>query len=380
MSSEVPAPREQLLMAISHELRAPLATIKLWIEVLRGDPDPQLRTRAIDALQTSAALQERLVTDLLDFARALVGKLRVDPRVIELAPILEQALAAILPAAAEQQVTVVPDLEPDLGIVIGDADRLRQVLGNLLGNAVKFTEPGGMIRVTAARRTDWIVIRVADTGCGIGADFLGHALEPFTQESTPRTDRESGLGLGLAIAHELVLAHGGHLAVSSAGSGQGTTFTVSLPAGPAMSVEASNPRAAPVRLDGLGVLVVDDDPHVLEAMQILLRRAGARVDIAGSAAAARAMLARELPDAMLCDVVMPGEDGCSLVRGMRQHEGSARDVPVIAFTAHLTGDDRLLAAGFDALIAKPVDIERLIGSIADLVATRRAERASGVST
>ncbi len=380
MSNEIAASRERLLAAISHELRAPLATIKLWIEVLRGDPDPQLHARAIDALQTSATLQERLLTDLLDFARALVGKLRVDSRVIELSPILEQSLAAVLPAAAGKRVAVSAQLAADLGAVAGDADRLRQVFGNLLANAVKFTDPGGTIRVVAGRRPGWVTIQIADTGCGIDPEFLAHALEPFTQEAVPRPDRDSGLGLGLAIAHELVLAHGGHLAVASEGAGKGTMFTVTLPGGQATAVGAPSGRAASVRLDGLGVLVIDDDPHVLEALQILLRRAGARVDIAASAGAARAMLAHQLPDAVLCDVVMQGEDGCSFVRSLRQHASRAREVPVIAFSAHLPGDDRLLASGFDLFIAKPVDIQRLIISIADLIATRRAERGTGAAT
>jgi hypothetical protein len=367
--------KDQFLASLSHELRTPLTTMLLWEQVLRDETaTAALRAQALEAIHQSALAQSRMVGDLLDVSRAINGKLRVDLRPLDIKRVLREALEAIAPAALAKQITLDRRGPPVVAEVQGDDTRLRQVLDNLLANAVKFTEPGGRITVAVACQDRSIAIDITDTGRGIAPELLPRVFEPFSQldDSLPRGD--SGLGLGLAIAKQLVALHGGELTAASAGPGHGATFTVKLPLA-ADRERAGSPSIEHARrpmLDRLRVLVVDDDQRVRDALALLLERAGAVVETAESAAAARERVALRAPEALVCDIAMPGEDGNSFIRDLR---ASGRDIPAIALTAYAMESDveKALAAGFDLHVAKPVDIEHLVAEIGELVAARRAD-------
>jgi signal transduction histidine kinase/ActR/RegA family two-component response regulator len=368
--------KELFLASASHELRAPITTMLLWEKVMRDDPDDgEIRVRALDAIRQSAMTQAQLVADLLDVARAVSGKLRVDLRAVQIGHILIEAIEAAEPLAAARQQSLVRHIDDGLGQVAGDAHRLRQIFDNLLANAVKFTEKHGRIGVFARRENTKIVIEFSDTGRGITPDFLPHVFEPFSQADDAMTRSGGGLGLGLAIAHQLAGSHGGTLVADSLGEDRGATFTVTLPA-LAQQPRTAKPSLPAPRLSGMQLLIVDDDPRVRDALQLLLERAGAVVVTAASADAGLGEMERSLPDVVLSDIAMPGEDGYSFVRRLRQAQGKASSVPAVAITAHVTDGDRkrALEAGFDFYLTKPLNIDHLISTIARLVDSRRAPR------
>jgi signal transduction histidine kinase/CheY-like chemotaxis protein len=365
--------KDQFLAALSHELRAPLTAMLLWEGILRNDSaDAELRSKALDAIQHSAQVQSRVVGDLLDVSRAVAGKLHVDLRPIEIEPLVRGALDAIEPTALAKQVVLARRGTLDGGVILGDAVRLRQVLVNLLANAVRFTDPGGRVTVGVARRGRAIAIEVEDNGHGVAPEFLLRMFEPFSQADDSSTPGDGGLGLGLAIARQLVELHRGTISASSGGAGRGTTVTVLLP-GPAtrLPTTPSYRAAGTTSLGRARVLVIDDDPRVREALALLLDRAGAVVDTADSAEMARVRIGDCAPDALVCDIAMPGEDGYSFIRGLRASGG---DIAAIALTAHATEADVgcALAAGFDRHLAKPIEFERLVANIDELVVARRA--------
>ncbi|MDB4955631.1 MAG: Chemotaxis protein methyltransferase CheR [Myxococcales bacterium] len=366
--------KDQFLAAVSHELRTPLTTMMLWEKVLRDSSvDSNTRARALDAIHQSATAQSRLVGDLLDVSRAISGKLFIDLRLVALAELLGTAIEGVSRAARDKRITIEPDLEPGLGEVQGDANRLHQVFDNILSNAVKFTPAGGRITVSARRERSAVVIAIADNGRGIAKEFLPRLFEPFSQTEDKLTRCEGGLGLGLTIAHQLVTLHHGKLFAASDGLGRGATFTITLPvtkhrlASPAL--QAAAPGGAV--LDGVRVLVIDDDARVRDALALLLRDAGAVVEAADSAPSARTMLTRFPADVLLCDIAMPGEDGYGFISKLRASTRGQK-TPAIAVTAHATHADgrRALASGFDLHVAKPIDIEALLTSIRDLLRRR----------
>lgn len=371
--------RDQFMATVSHELRAPLAAILLWERVLRNDAlDTATRTRALDSIHDSANAQTLLVADLLDVSRAINGKLHVDLRPMSIERVLVTAIDHARPSAKTRGLTIIAQLESNLGEVIGDAHRLQQVFDNLLSNAVKCTHHG-QITVRARQAEESVVIDVDDTGQGIGADFLPYIFEAFSQDEGK--EARGGLGLGLAIAQQLVELHGGMLSARSAGHGRGATFTVSLPClhKVVRCADAPSPPTEDQHLGGVRVLAVDDDPRVLGALRVLLRRAGAVVATAQSAVAAYEVLKGDQIDIVISDIAMPGEDGCSLVRRIRATP-TMHSVPTIAITAHVAEHERrrALEAGFDLCVAKPIDVPVLIADIAQLVATRDAR--SGTHT
>jgi signal transduction histidine kinase/ActR/RegA family two-component response regulator len=364
--------KDQFLAAVSHELRTPLTTIALWAALLRNEAaDSALRDRALEVIRQSVLVQSRVVGDMLDISRAITGKLYVDLRPVDVEHVLRAALESIAPVALEKHVAL--DRRGVLvgGEVQGDVVRLRQVLDNLLSNAVKFTDPGGRVAVTASRRGRSIVIEVEDTGCGIAPEFLPRLFDPFSQTDDASTRTAGGLGLGLAIAKRLVELHGGTLRASSPGPGCGATLTLALPEAAARRATLALVPRIP-KLDHVRVLVIDDDHRVREALALLLDRAGAEVETADSAEVGRARIAHRAPEAIVCDIAMPGEDGYSFISRLRS---SGNDVVVIALTAHAGEADaaRALAAGFDRHLGKPVDFERLVENIDELVVARRAE-------
>jgi signal transduction histidine kinase/ActR/RegA family two-component response regulator len=363
--------KDEFLAAVSHELRAPLTTMLLWERVLReSSHDDASRTRALDAIHQSVVTQARLVSDLLDVARGISGKLYLDIRHVEIDRIVTEAFDAARPLALAKSIELVSKLGM-VGGIHGDATRLRQIMDNLISNALKFTPPGGRITLSLRRRGRSISIDVEDTGRGIPPDLLTKIFEPFKQADDDISRREGGLGLGLTISKHLVDLHRGTLIATSRGLGLGARFTMTLPA-------AGNPRAPspPVavtqtaRLDGARVLVIDDDARVREALGLLLGRAGVLVDTADSGAMGRARIAALAPDAVICDIAMPGEDGYSFARRLR---ASGDSVPAIAHTGYATQLDaeRALEAGFDVHLPKPISFERLVESLGELLAARR---------
>ncbi len=364
--------KDEFLAAVSHELRAPLTTMLLWERVLRENAtDEASRIKALDAIHQSAVAQARLVADLLDFARGISGKLFLDIRFVDIASLASEAVNAARPLAYAKSIDLAITSSPFVGEVHADATRLRQVLDNLLSNAIKFTRPGGRVIVSVNRRGRFVSLAVEDNGRGIAPEVLERIFEPFAQADDALMHREGGLGLGLTISKQLVELHRGTLVASSDGPGKGATLTLSLPA-------AGTPRAPspPVgtrrtpKLDGARVLVIDDDDHVRTALAVLLGRVGAIVDTADSASTGHACMVAAVPQVLICDIGMPGEDGYCFVRSLR---AAGCKIPSIALTAYASNLDaeRALEAGFDVHLSKPVSVERLVDALSELLATSR---------
>ncbi len=356
--------RDQFLAVVAHELQTPMASILLWEHVLR-DPsiEPVSRTLALDAIHESAIGGSLLVGDLLDVSRALHGKLHIERRLTPVLRVLTLAIDDARQRAKAPKVHIVAQLDPELGQVLGDSRRLRQVFNNLLSNALKCTDEG-LVSVSARQNEDTITIEVSDTGRGIAPTFLPHVVEPFVQAD--EMGRAAGLGLGLGIARELVALHGGTLSASSEGLGHGAQFRITLPR---VHVRLPTESATQPSIAGIRVIVVDDDALLLEGLQVVLRAAGAVVTGARSSSAAYAILEQEHVDILLSDIGMSDEDGCQLVQRMRTTPGPMRGIPAIAITGLASLDDRerALAAGFDRYLTKPIDIPLLFANIAELV-------------
>jgi len=377
--------KDQFLATISHELRNPLSPILAWARMLRlGQVDPQKTRRAVEVIERNAAMLAQLIDDLLDVSRIVSGKLRLDMRPMELAPILEATVEAVRPSAEARQVELHTSLEASHARILGDPARLQQVAWNLLTNAVKFTARGGRIDVSLVEHPDGRVeFRVSDDGIGIPSRALPHVFDRFWQAEGHASEQRQGLGLGLAIVRHVTELHGGIVAVHSDGEGRGASFTVTLPRciigePPQMlpGAPGNAPRAPSVpfpRLDGGRILVVDDDPDTSELLKTLLGTCGAEVRVAGSSAQAIEILDRWIPDVLVSDIGLPGEDGYALIRRVRSRlPAGGGNVPAVALTAHAREEDRLLAleAGFQRHVPKPPDPTQLVSVVADLMVWR----------
>ncbi|TMA56496.1 MAG: response regulator [Deltaproteobacteria bacterium] len=322
-------------------------------------------------------MQAKLVEDLLDVSRIVTGKLVLELRPVDLAEVAEAALDAVRTEAEAREVELEPVFELSGGHVEGDPARLQQVLWNLLSNAVKFSRPRGRVVLRVARAGSEAVVTVRDEGEGIEAEFLPHVFERFRQADNTRTRTHGGLGLGLALVRHLVVLHGGAVTAESDGSGRGATFTVTLPLvegrAAAKDVFALRPalrgerERAAATLEGVRVLVVDDDPDARESVVTVLEQAGASVRAVASAADAVEALEREPSDVLLSDIAMPGVDGYTLL-GRARARLRGRELPAAALTAYAGAEDRrrALAAGFQAHLAKPVDPAQLLSVVAEL--------------
>ena len=369
--------KDEFIAMISHELRTPLGAILIWAQLLKAEElDAAAVGRAVGMIERSTKTLAQLIDDLLDASRIIAGKLTFETRALDLRPVIEAALEGAMLAAEGKGVVIERAPIATLPPVSGDAGRLQQVVGNLLANAIKFTPEGGRIEVGVERAGAVARVSVRDTGQGISPDFLPFIFERFRQADTTSTRKQKGLGLGLAIARHIVELHGGTIEAASAGEGRGSTFTVTLPllVSEPLAPRAEERTAEPPTLEGITVLVVDDEEDAREAMSVLLRQAGARVIPVSSAIEALEFLDRQTPDVLLSDIAMPGEDGYALirhVRGRSADEGGR--VRAAALTAYATLDDRAkaLRAGYDEHIPKPVDPARLIGVVAMLVGTAR---------
>ena len=370
--------KDEFLMTVSHELRTPLTAIYGWARMLAtGQIRDSQRPRAIDAIERNAGALQQLVNDLLDVSRVVSGKLRLDVQPVALPDVVAAAIDAIRPAADAKDIRVVTTAGESELVVLGDAGRLQQVVWNLLSNAVRFTPAGGRIDVEIDRVPQGLSLLVRDSGTGVAADFLPHAFERFRQGVSGTTRSHGGLGLGLAIVRHLVELHGGTVSVENNTPAPGATVCVVLPARAAQRLVADRTRSAempavagraPIRLDGLSLLVVDDDLNARELLAVVLENAGADVRAASSAADALLVLETWSPDVLLSDIEMPGEDGYVLMRKVHAQSATRRRIVAIALTAHARPEDRLRAldAGFQWHLAKPIDPAELISVIATL--------------
>jgi signal transduction histidine kinase len=371
--------KDEFLATVSHELRTPLHAITGWVQLLRtGQLDEEAAQRAVESIERNAQAQGQLINDLLDISRIISGKLRLDLRPTQLARVIEAAIDTMRPAAQAKNVRIVLSPGPDPGTIVADFERMQQVVWNLLSNAVKFSESGSEVRVAARRSGQGIELSVEDQGSGIAQEFLPHVFQAFRQADGSSTRRHPGLGLGLAIVKQLVELHHGSVHARSAGPGRGATFTVYLPASaPAAAPVVAGPRGADglgarlagQRLGGVKVMVVDDDPDARDIVTALLTRAGAAVTTAASAAEALALLQSNVPDMVLSDIGMPGQDGYSFIRAMRSlPSAQGGKVPAVALTAYARPDDRFraLSSGFQMHLAKPVEVGELLRVVASL--------------
>jgi PAS domain S-box-containing protein len=359
--------KDEFLSTISHELRTPLTAMLGWVRVLRhGKLTGDALERALTTIERSGRAQAKLIEDLLDLSRMMNARLRLEMRAIDVRAIVDAAVEALRPMAAERRVTLTLAAGAEPAIVVGDADRLQQVIWNLVHNAVKFTPPAGRVDVAIRRLAAEVQIVIRDTGRGMRADFVPGLFEPFYQADTVRQRHSGGLGLGLSIARQLVQMHRGRLTGESPGEGAGSTFTVVLPlAQTAADASAGDRSAHPDRLDRVRVLVVDDDPNVRDTVQALLEVSGAIVRTAGSVAEAHDVLREWQHDVLVADIRLPDADGYTLLHEIRTRH--AAGVPAVAITAYEDEDEtRILAAGFHSRLVKPIESDDLIAAIARL--------------
>ena len=373
--------KDEFLAVVSHELRTPLNAITGWAGMLTsGVLDPVRTKRAVETIERNARAQAQLIEDLLDVTRITSGKLRLEIRRIDVTTAADLALESVRFAAEAKGVIITSMVEPGVPSIVGDPDRVQQIIWNLLSNAIKFTPSGGRVCLTMVRQAGEVSISVEDTGRGIAADFLPHVFERFRQADGSATRTSGGLGLGLAIVRHLVELHGGTIEAASEGLGKGATFTVRLP-----SVVESRPgEAAPVNgaalrqkygnrpeLQGLHVLVIDDEPDAREMIRTVLEMCGLMVTTASSAAEGYEEIGKRQPSVIISDVAMPGEDGLSFIRRVRALSAAAGGrVPAIALTAYARAEDRenALDAGFTSHVAKPLNASELFAVLSSLVA------------
>jgi signal transduction histidine kinase/DNA-binding response OmpR family regulator len=375
--------KDEFLATLSHELRTPLSAILGWSHLVRtGKLDEPQMARAFETIERNARSQSQLIDDLLDVSRIITGKLQIELRPVNLSSVIEAAIDAVRPAAEAKEIQFEIEMDSPPCLVPGDGNRLQQIFWNLFSNAVKFTPQGGRVRVNGERTETEARVSVSDSGIGIKPDFLPYIFDRFRQADGSTTRVHGGLGLGLAIVKHLVQLHQGTVEVESKGSGQGSTFTVSLPLSSAAAV-ADLHRAAVMEgegnglpdglselLEGLKILVVDDELDSRELITAILTRCGSDVRCSESAAEAIRAIRQWKPDLLVSDIGMPNEDGYSLIQKLRKMRSKwARDLPAVALTAYATVEDRerTLNAGFQLHVSKPIEPEALVRSIAAVV-------------
>jgi PAS domain S-box-containing protein len=379
--------KDEFLAVLSHELRTPLNAIVGYSRLLRGGIlSDEKATRGLETLERNATALTQIVEDVLDISRIVSGKIRLDVQPVELPLVVHNAVATVQPAADAKTIRVQTIIDPQVGPVSGDPNRLQQVVWNLLSNAVKFTPKHGRVQVRVERVDSHIEIVVSDTGVGIRPDFLPHVFERFRQADAGTTRETSGLGLGLSIVRHIAEMHGGSVDAASDGEGKGSTFRVRLPLMIVHEATAREPREhprtetlAPLKglknLTGVRVMAVDDEEDALGLLRVVLEAAGAEVLTMSSTKEALQRLADAKPDVMVVDLGMPQMDGFEFIARIRTSSNEdIRDIPAAALTAFARSEDRTkaLEKGFEMHLAKPVDPGELVASIATLV--RRGQR------
>ena len=374
--------KDDFVAMVSHELRTPLNAILGWTQLMtRTRNDPAVIARGLDVVARNTRLQAQLISDLLDISRIVSGKLQLDVRSVDFRAIVGQAIEPIEEEAHAKGVELVQDLREGTTLVSGDPSRLQQIVWNLVSNAIKFTPPGGRVRVSLDFSGAQARLEVADNGTGIRPEFLAHVFDRFHQADRSITRRFGGLGLGLSIVKHLVELHGGEVRASSEGEGQGATFTVTLPvAGDVADTErrrVGSDADMVVALDAIRLLVVEDEADTLEFLRRLLTTHGATVLTAASAGEALSLVRSESPDLLISDIGLPETDGYDLIQRVRREPSPGRDIPAIALTAYARSEDRTraLRAGYQAHIAKPVEPNELLAMIASFVELTGARKA-----
>lgn len=376
--------KDEFLATLSHELRTPLGSILGWVAILGADGvNEETKNKAIEVIQRNARLQSELIEDVLDVSRITSGKLRLNVQPVDLTSIVESAIESITPAAEAKGIRLGKMLDSKASLISGDPNRLQQIIWNLLSNAVKFTPKTGRVDVRLQRVDSHVEVMVADTGIGISPNAIPHIFERFTQADSGANRNHGGLGLGLAIVRHLVEMHGGTVRVESQGENMGAAFFVSLPLVPVHQKTPAGEEKDKTRknetgvqdfecapeLEGLHILVVEDDPDGRSMIVTILEKCGAKVTAAASAPEAFAAFKAFTPDVLLSDIGMPGEDGFSLIakiRALPKDEGG--QIPAAALTAYANSGDRLkaLRAGFQIHLPKPIELNELIAVVATL--------------
>jgi PAS domain S-box-containing protein len=375
--------KDEFLATLSHELRTPLNAILGYARMLAtGVIGVDRFKNAVDIIERNATSLTQIVEDVLDVSRIISGKVRLDMQPVELSAVLTEVVTSVMPAVEAKQIQLETVLETDVDLVLGDTNRLRQVVWNLLSNATKFTPECGRVTVRLARVDSQAEIVVSDTGIGIRRSFLPHVFDRFRQADAGMTRQHSGLGLGLAIVHDLVEMHGGTVDAASDGEGRGASFRVRLPLMAGRTEQTRTVLRAHVRhepmatgmaladLSGAHVFAVDDEPDAVTLIKELLEAAGARVTTATSAQAALELIPAAQPDVLIADIGMPVMDGIELIRRLRQSDDTTvREIPAAALTAYVRSEDRKKAVenGYTMYLAKPIDPAELVNAIKTLV-------------
>jgi signal transduction histidine kinase len=392
--------KDEFLATLSHELRNPLNAILGWTRLLKtGELDRAATAHALEVIERNVKLQAKLMEDLLDLSRIQTGSVRLDKVPVDLCTVVDGVVESMRPQAVAKQLDFTCEVEGEGLLITGDSDRLAQVSWNLISNAIKFTPAGGKIQVRVRRLESSAELSVTDTGMGIEPDFLPHVFERFRRGAATGEPGQEGLGLGLAIVRQLVELHGGDVRAESDGKGTGARFVVRLPlcfvdeaesragdpkgAGPGAGSEAISPMHQSTldqlpRLDGVRILIVDDDRDSRDFLSAALAHQGADVVAASSSGEALDMMNRVGPDVLVSDIAMPGEDGCTLIRKLRARgPDNGGEIPAMALTGSVRGKDRdrVLAAGFQAFLPKPVELADLVATISDLATRERPDTA-----
>ncbi|MEH2144198.1 PAS domain-containing hybrid sensor histidine kinase/response regulator [Nostoc sp.] len=372
--------KDEFLGVLSHELRTPLNSLLGWSKMLRTRKfDEKTTNHALETIERNAKLQTQLIEDLLDVSRILQGKLNLNICAVSLVMVVEAALKTVQLAAQARSIQIQTIFDPTLGQVMGDPNRLQQVVWNLLSNAVKFTPTGGRVEIRLMEAANQAQIQVSDTGKGISSDFLSYVFDYFRQADSTTTRTFGGLGLGLAIVRKVVEMHGGKVQAESPGEGSGATFTIELP----LLVRSEDVRYEENEsldcepesslLSNTQILVVDDEPDIRDLVTFILQDYGAEVTAVSSAQEALQALSESIPDVLISDIGMPKTDGYMLMREVRARSPQqGGHVPAIALTAYAgeMNQQQALAAGFQMHISKPVDPDVLVKAIADLIEPR----------
>lgn len=360
--------KDVFLATLSHELRTPLTPVVGWIKLLRsGNLDEKSVDQALDAIERNAWLQSKLIDDLLDTSRIATGKLHFEPKPTDLNTVVKASIETVRASAASRNIELTVKLAPSPLIVMGEPVRLQQIVWNLISNAIKFTEPGGKVTVTTELEASNASLTVADTGVGIEPEFLPHVFDRFKQADGSTSRRHGGLGLGLAIADALAKMHGGRIQAESDGVGLGARFSFHLELATAERVSPEQVEEKVHSLMGLDVLIVEDSTDTLLLLSALFSRKGASVTTAASASEALEHAISKRPNVIISDIGMPDVDGYELLRQLKLIPGMD-EVPAIAISGYASDEDRerALSVGYQALVAKPIDVDSLFALIHDL--------------
>ena len=377
--------KDLFLATLSHELRTPLNSMLGWIKLLRDNSDKSLDfEHGLDVIERNARTQSKVISDILFVSRVITGKLELDLETVDLLAVTQTAIDIIMPSIEAKNINLQTSFDSNIKSVTGDADRLQQVFLNLLSNAIKFTPPNGQIDVRVKGNDSNVEIEISDSGQGIKSEFIPFVFERFRQADSSYTREVGGLGLGLAIVSHLVKLHGGTVDVSSDGENRGAVFTVKFPVSTKTETESfshqfpSEPsESSEHSLEGIHILLVEDDEDSREMLKVLFSQYNIKTTAVDSAAEALDAIRKIQPDIIISDVGLPGENGYSLIRKIRQLAPAANgQVPAIALTGYASLQDRsyALEAGYQEHLAKPVDLDILIELVKNLVSQKTSAK------